>query len=383
MDAQETRVGLRTIAVSREKGLLLNGQPLRLVGTNRHQDYPWVGPALSDAAQRRDALLIKRSGHNIVRLSHYNQSPAFLDACDELGILTIPCIPGWQFTNADPRFKARVLRDIRETVRRDRRHPSVAFWEASLNETYPPAALAKSWYDAAHAEGAEIVAGDDSPGAPWDVVYNGWREDLSRPSSPTKPGYIREYGDYEFGGGSSTSRVRLREGIDKLLNETWNHVWSTNKFRPQYPSTMGAGTWEMFDHNVPWSFAVSASGLADLMRREKPSFWFFASQEAGKPYLKIAADWQPGAAEAAGSSSSPMLPRPPSTSTGRRSPRLPSPEGPPPPTNSKKPSTARTPPTSPTRPSCSATFRSQGANSRPSARTGPPTRSKPPGAPQA
>jgi beta-galactosidase len=294
VDSIETRIGFRTIEVSRERGFVLNGKPLRLVGTNRHQDYPWVGPALSDTAQRRDALLIKRSGHNIVRLSHYDQSPAFLDACDELGILTIPCIPGWQFVNRDPRFLRRVDRDIRQTVRRDRNHPSVAFWEASLNETYVSGALAKAWCDAAKAEGANLTAGDQGRDTPWDIAYNGWKEDLSRPSDPSRPGYIREYGDYEFGGGSSTSRVRIREGITRLLNETWNHVWSYNKFRPQYPSTMGAGTWEMFDHNVPWDFSVSASGLADLMRREKPSFWFYASQDAAKPYLKVAADWQPG-----------------------------------------------------------------------------------------
>lgn len=296
VDEVETRFGLRTIEVSRSRGFVLNGKPLRLIGTNRHQDYPWVGPALSDAAGRRDALLIKRSGHNVVRLSHYDQSPAFLDACDELGILTIPCVPGWQFVNRDPRFAARVIRDVRETVRRDRNRPSVAFWEASLNETYPPAALARTWHDAAKAEGALLTAGDEGKDAPWDVTYNGWREDLSRPSDSSRPGYIREYGDFEFGGATSTSRVRIRAGLEPLLGEAWNHVWSYDKFRPQYPSTMGAGTWEMFDHNVPWDFAVSASGLADLMRREKPSFWFFASQEARRPYLRMVADWQPGAA---------------------------------------------------------------------------------------
>lgn len=297
IDQVETRIGVRTIEVSRERGFVLNGKPLRLIGTNRHQDYPWVGPALSDAAQRRDAMLIKRSGHNIVRLSHYDQSPAFMDACDELGVLTIPCVPGWQFINRDPRFTKRVIRDIKESVRRDRNHPCVAWWEASLNETYPPADLAKAWHDAARQEGATLTAGDDTPGAPWEILYNGWKEDLSRPSNPGKPGYIREYGDFEFGGGNSSSRVRIGAGIDALLNETWNHVWSYNKFRPQFPETMGAGTWEMFDHNVPWDFAVSASGLADLMRREKPSFWFYESQEAKRPYLRVAADWQPGAAK--------------------------------------------------------------------------------------
>jgi beta-galactosidase len=286
IDTVETCFGMRTIEVSRAKGFVLNGKPLRLVGTNRHQDYPWVGPALSAAAHRRDAWMIKRSGHNIVRLAHYNQSPAFLDACDEYGILTIPCIPGWQFTNQDPRFQERVLRDIRKTVRRDRHHPSVAFWEASLNETYAGGAVAKAWHEAAKSEGAELTAGDEGKEVPWDVTYNGWREDLSRPSNSPKPGYIREYGDFEFGGATSSTRVPIRQGNAKLLESAWNYAWSFNKFRPTYPATMGIGTWEMFDHNVPWDYAVSASGLADLMRREKPSFWFFTSQITLRPYLR-------------------------------------------------------------------------------------------------
>jgi beta-galactosidase len=300
VDQVKTPIGIRTITVSRKDGLVINGKPVRLVGTNRHQDYPWVGPALSDNANRRDALLIKLSGHNIVRLSHYPQSPSFLDACDELGILTIPCIAGWQFMNNDPRYIARVKRDIQELIRRDRNHPSVAFWEASLNETYPPVEIAKDWYETAKselAEGGQPIAGDGTAGVPWDVVYNGWKDDLSRPQDtvPDKPGYIREYGDYEFGGAYSSTRVRIGQGMDQLLMGTWNYVWSYNRFRTQYPWTMGAGTWEMFDHNVPFEYAVSASGLADLFRREKPSFWFYRSQEDKKPYLKLATTWQPGA----------------------------------------------------------------------------------------
>jgi beta-galactosidase len=294
VDQETIRFGVRTISVSRDRGFVLNGKPIELRGTNRHQDYPWIGPALSDAANYRDALLIKRAGHNIVRLSHYNQSPAFLDACDEIGLMVIPCIPGWQFVNRDERFTDRVERVIRETIDRDRNHPAVAWWETSLNETYPPANIAQQWHETAVLEGVMRTAGDEGKGAPWEITYNGWREDLSRPSNSLRPGYIREYGDYEFGGATSSSRVRLRDGLDKLLGETWNHVWSLNKFRPQRPWTMGQGTWEMFDHNVPWEFAVSASGLADLMRREKPSFWFFASQASPRPYLRVAADWQPG-----------------------------------------------------------------------------------------
>ncbi|HTQ09148.1 MAG TPA: glycoside hydrolase family 2 TIM barrel-domain containing protein, partial [Fimbriimonadaceae bacterium] len=293
LDEVATTVGIRSVEVSRARGFVLNGKPIRLVGTNRHQDYPWIGIALSDRAQMRDAILIKRAGHNIVRLSHYPQSPAFMDACDRLGIMTIPCIPGWQFMNHDPRFRERVLQDIRELIRRDRNHPSAVFWEASLNETYPPNDVARQWNRAAKDEsldGRISTAGDALTGAPWDIAYNQWKDaDMSRPqdAAPDRPGYIREYGDYEFGGAQSSSRVRFADGPAALLQEAWNEVWSLNRYRPQYPWTMGAGTWVMFDHNVPWEFRISACGLADLFRREKPSFWFFESQEAKKPYLRI------------------------------------------------------------------------------------------------
>ncbi len=302
VDSYTQKFGIRWINVSREHGFELNYKTLELIGTNRHQDYPWVGPALSRQANYRDAKLIKESGHNIVRLSHYPQSEEFLDACDELGILTIPCIAGWQFLNKDPRFENQVKQDIQELIQREASHPCVAWFETSLNETYPDNKTAQSWADAARSTllGKNVLlAGDAKPGAPWDIAYNQWKdENYSRPQDamPGKPGYIREYGDYEFGGTGSSSRVKIGQGIDKLLGETWNHVWSVNHLRPQLPWTMGYGTWEMFDHNVPYGEGTSDSGLCDLMRRQKPSFWFYKSQTERAPYVKLVADWQPGKA---------------------------------------------------------------------------------------
>ncbi len=136
IDAVKTKIGIRKFEIVNSR-VLINGEPLLLVGTNRHQEYPYIGNALSDNAQYRDAVKIKEAGFNIVRLSHYPQSPAFMDACDELGILTIAAVPGWQFVGNET-FMQRSYQDARDLIRRDRNRASVVFWELSLNESPMP-----------------------------------------------------------------------------------------------------------------------------------------------------------------------------------------------------------------------------------------------------
>ncbi len=112
IDRRETRTGIRSVRVTPDKGLMINGNPVRLTGTNRHQEYPYIGYALSDEASYRDAFKIREAGFNLVRCSHYPPSPAFLDACDEIGLMVIDAIPGWQFMG-DSLFAEAVLRDTR------------------------------------------------------------------------------------------------------------------------------------------------------------------------------------------------------------------------------------------------------------------------------
>ena len=96
-DEYTVRIGFREARFT-EKGFYLNGQHIKLRGLNRHQTYPYVGAAMPARVQRRDAIALRKDlGINLVRTSHYPQSPHFLDACDELGLLVLEEIPCWQF----------------------------------------------------------------------------------------------------------------------------------------------------------------------------------------------------------------------------------------------------------------------------------------------
>jgi beta-galactosidase len=95
-DAYTTRIGFREARFT-EKGFYLNGQHVKLRGLNRHQTFPYTGGAMPARVQARDASVLRKELKcNIVRTSHYPQSPHFLDACDEAGLLVLEEIPGWQ-----------------------------------------------------------------------------------------------------------------------------------------------------------------------------------------------------------------------------------------------------------------------------------------------
>ncbi|MGI4845638.1 MAG: glycoside hydrolase family 2 TIM barrel-domain containing protein [Janthinobacterium lividum] len=314
-DLVSTRIGVRRLAFEGGK-LLLNGEPLHLRGVNRHQEYPYVGYALSAAADLRDALLIKKYGFDYVRLSHYPQSPAFMAAADELGLMVLPAIPGWQFHNPDPAFARQVIRTCADMIRRDRNHPSVLAWECSLNESRMPDALVQALHDTVHAE----YPGDQAFSAGWvpqtyDIYLQARQHRIgSKHALPNKPLIVSEYGDWEYYAMNAgfnqgawadlkpadrSSRQALGAGETRLLQQARNvaEAHDDNVSTPAFAD----GYWVMFDYARGYAPDLEESGAFSIERLPKFSAEFFRSQRdakessprwGGGPMVFIASYWQ-------------------------------------------------------------------------------------------
>lgn len=283
-------IGFREAKVDRE-GFKLNGRVIRLFGVNRHQQFPYVGIAASDEANRREARLLKNSGVNCLRLAHYPQSTAFLDECDRLGMIVIDCVPGWQFIGNKVWCK-RLQDNVRDMVRRDRNHASVMIYEVTPNES-PYVSKKGDTYMKGLGEIAKsecpwcITAGDtsarrDAEYVGYDIPYSG--DDklaVKRKLYPNgeKLFLRREYGDWAFGGNKSTSRVNRGDGETAMQIQAWNFQWSHNMNYIE-GGIIGDIIWEGIDHNRGYypKAPISTSGIFDIFRLPKLSYGLIASQ---------------------------------------------------------------------------------------------------------
>jgi len=133
-ETKRVRFGSRSARFTKD-GFFLNGRKRKLIGLNRHQSYPYVGYAMPESGQREDALRLKELGVDLVRTSHYPQHPAFLDACDELGILVFEEIPGWQHLSEQEEWRQLCVDNVEGMIERDFNHPSIILWGVRINES--------------------------------------------------------------------------------------------------------------------------------------------------------------------------------------------------------------------------------------------------------
>ena len=289
LDGGTTRIGIRWFAFDPAQGFVLNGKPFgKLVGANRHQDFAYVGNAVPNSQQWRDAKRLRDAGCRIIRVAHYPQDPSFMDACDELGLFVIVATPGWQYWNNDPTFAERVHQNTREIIRRDRNHPSVLMWEPILNETRYPEdfsleALQLTREEYPYPYRPVAAADEHSAGVRehYDVVY-GWPGDEQRADAPAQCIFTREWGEnvddwYAHNNNNRASRSwgeRPMKVQALSLAATYNGLYDTDaKF-------IGGAQWHPFDHQRGYHPDPYWGGIYDCFRQPKYAYYLFRSQTA-------------------------------------------------------------------------------------------------------
>jgi beta-galactosidase len=242
----EVTTGFRE-ADFRTDGFYLNGERFTIFGLNRHQLFPYLGMAAAARLQRRDAEILKNDLNcNMVRCSHYPQSPYFLDACDQLGIMVWQEAPGWQYVG-DTAWQELVLDNVRDMVVRDRNRPSVIVWGTRLNETadYP------GLYTLARQLAYELDGSRPTSGAMSAHSRVGWAEDLFA------------FDDYHHSPEDDASLQPPLPGVPYLVSEAVGAIDGPPRFRWIDSGASLAAQAGM--HAQVHSIAQSADGYAGLL----------------------------------------------------------------------------------------------------------------------
>jgi beta-galactosidase len=276
IDEDTRRVGFRE-ATFTDHGFSLNGKVIKLIGLDRHQTFPFVGQAMPARAQRKDADILRKNLHcNIVRTSHYPQSRHFLDRCDEIGLLVLEEIPGWQHIG-DESWKQVAIDNVGRMIRRDWNHPSIILWGVRINES-------RDNHDFYVRTNAFAHALDDSrqTGGIRYFQESEFLEDVFTMNDfgfPLKPPNHPRYLNTEFVG--HTFPTKTTDDDERQREHTLRHARIHNQLasNPQYAGGIG---WCAFDYNTHANFGsgdrICYHGVTDIFREPKPAAGFYKSQ---------------------------------------------------------------------------------------------------------
>jgi len=275
-DEYTTSIGFREAKFT-PAGFMLNGKHVKLRGLNRHQTFPFVGGAMPARVQRRDADILRRELKcNIVRTSHYPQSPAFLDRCDEIGLLVLEEIPGWQHIG-DENWQDLAVRNVGEMIQRDWNHPSIVLWGVRINESQDnhnfyvrTNQLAHSLDDTRQTSGIRYLY--DSELLEDVFTMNDFGFPLRPPNHPL-------YLNTEFNGHMfSTKRF---DQVERVAEHVLRHARVHNQLASD-DRYAGGIAWCAFDYNTHGNFGsgdrICYHGVSDIFRIPKAAAGFYKSQ---------------------------------------------------------------------------------------------------------
>lgn len=294
LDRRSWTVGLRTLRCNRRQGLLINDVPVTLRGVNRHENWPGFGFAMPAVLHEADASHIHDMGLNFVRLSHYPQSPAFLDACDRLGILVLAELCSWKRIRGG-RWLAAAAAQLERMIRRDRHHPSVLFWGLGNEGRHRGAyrrlhALAQSLdasrptlYAENHARRArrkKTLGITDV----WGLNYEFDELDFARAAAPTGCVLATECANLPYARRGHDPAEAQQVAVMRDAVERMEHAG---------PGALGWALWGFADYATPrrqrW---FRECGVLDGARNRKlAADWLQARGRPHEPFLRVRGDW--------------------------------------------------------------------------------------------
>ena len=296
------RFGFREVSF-RKEGFFLNNKRIKIVGMNRHQGYPIVGYAMPESMQKEDADILKETGLNAVRTSHYPQSEHFLDRCDEIGLLVINEIPGWQFVSEKPEWRSNFMMFLEKMILTQRNHPSLIAHGVRVDESVDDHDLYSKANELAHKldpyrqtlgvrnfKNSELL---EDIYAYNDFICRGMEIGLENPNHikhQGKPYMVTEYMGHMDPYKATTDldrRIDVARRHMKVLDD--NYKWNRS---------CGAFGWCFVDYHTHIDFGsgdhICAHGIMDLYRNPKFSSYIYASQQEKKPVLEVLSNIKPG-----------------------------------------------------------------------------------------
>jgi beta-galactosidase len=276
VDQDKRTVGFREAQFT-DHGFELNGKVIKLRGLDRHQTFPFVGQAMPGRPQRSDAHILRHKLHcNIVRTSHYPQSRHFLDACDEMGLLVLEEIPGWQHIGDEP-WKLISIDNVGRMIRRDWNHPSIIMWGVRINESRDD----HDFYVRTNALAHRLDPTRQTGGIRY-FQESEFLEDVFTMNDfgfPLKPPNHPRYLNTEFVG--HTYPTKTTDQVERLTEHAMRHARIHDQLasNPQYAGGIG---WCAFDYNTHGDFGagdrICYHGVTDMFREPKPAAGFYKSQ---------------------------------------------------------------------------------------------------------
>ncbi len=294
VDSVSRVIGFRDAQFT-DHGFELNGKVIKLRGLDRHQTFPYVGQAMPGRVQRRDAQILRHQLKcNIVRTSHYPQSRHFLDACDEIGLLVLEEIPGWQHIG-DEAWQRISVDNVGRMIRRDWNHPSIILWGVRINESRDN----HDFYTRTNALAHKLDPTRQTGGIRY-FQESEFLEDVFTMNDfgfPLKPPNHPRYLNTEFVG--HTYPTKTIDQVERLTEHALRHARIHDQLasNPQYAGGIG---WCAFDYNTHGDFGsgdrICYHGVTDIFREPKPAAGFYKSQcdPAEEIVLEPAFHWASG-----------------------------------------------------------------------------------------